>query len=73
MLQVQDFLNGLTVEGGIGEYGPDEHVSPPERVADALAAAEVRDVEPQVAEPIVRLEQREVGVISIKLQTTKYG
>ena len=70
MLQVQDFLNGLTVEGGVGEYGSDEHVGPPERVADALAAAEVRDVESQVAEPIVRLEQGEVGVVSVELQVT---
>ena len=66
--QVQDFLNGLTAQGGIGEYGSNEDAGPPQGVADTFAAPKVHDVEAQIPETVVCLEQREVGVVGVKLQ-----
>lgn len=46
----------MAVGWSVGEYGTYEDMSPPHRVSDHSAAAQVLDVETQVTVPVVRLK-----------------
>ena len=52
----------------VGEYCPNKNVSPPQSVSDHSAAAQVLDLETQVAVPVIGLKQCVVGVRAKELE-----